>query len=337
MSRGFRSGCGAGAVGSGTRGAGSGMDFSLPASLGTSLSGPMGVSEPLVLFAVACGGGASALNMLRKAGPRTIPMARAAAPAPTMTRLAISTGLKGKRFGEMNSVDAGVAKSFSATVLSLALASGTAHRGGFSVSLENLPAKPAAHGLISPRGGNTQVIPTMRANDLRDVGHATLPQVGTNFYSFPGSRLGTRCLRGSASRCRRGQAEPGGQGVPRRSLGTRERDVTFLRFDVILRYGVPSSKGRCFAAIGQVGNIASQRFLSSPHAAPVYHVNMGNKKASVTFWGAAQSVTGSMHLVEAEGRKILLDCGLHLGPRSQARERNTYFPFDPRALGRRCC
>jgi metallo-beta-lactamase family protein len=39
-----------------------------------------------------------------------------------------------------------------------------------------------------------------------------------------------------------------------------------------------------------------------------------------------------MHLVEAGDRRILLDCGLHLGPRNLARERNTYFPYDPRAL-----
>src|SRR5436853_677578 len=59
---------------------------------------------------------------------------------------------------------------------------------------------------------------------------------------------------------------------------------------------------------------------------------MRMSKASVTFWGAAQSVSGSMHLVEAGERKVLLDCGLHFGPRSQARERNTYFPYDPREL-----
>src|SRR5213082_3556007 len=53
---------------------------------------------------------------------------------------------------------------------------------------------------------------------------------------------------------------------------------------------------------------------------------------TVTFWGAAQSVSGSMHLVEANDRKVLLDCGLHLGPRQQARERNTYFAYDPTGL-----
>src|ERR1700733_2376313 len=59
---------------------------------------------------------------------------------------------------------------------------------------------------------------------------------------------------------------------------------------------------------------------------------MSNITPTVTFWGAAQSVSGSMHLVEAGDRKVLLDCGLHLGQGSVARERNTYLPFDPGAL-----
>jgi len=46
------------------------------------------------------------------------------------------------------------------------------------------------------------------------------------------------------------------------------------------------------------------------------------------FWGAAKTVTGSMHLVEANGHRILLDCGLFQGHRQEARERNENFPFD---------
>jgi metallo-beta-lactamase family protein len=53
---------------------------------------------------------------------------------------------------------------------------------------------------------------------------------------------------------------------------------------------------------------------------------------NVTFWGAAQSVTGSMHLVEAGGRRLLLDCGLVRGRREDAFQRNSYFPFDPASL-----
>ncbi|MGH9662371.1 MAG: MBL fold metallo-hydrolase RNA specificity domain-containing protein [Bryobacteraceae bacterium] len=47
----------------------------------------------------------------------------------------------------------------------------------------------------------------------------------------------------------------------------------------------------------------------------------------VTFWGAAQTVTGSMHLVEAGGKRILLDCGLCQGRRKEADERNRNLPF----------
>src|SRR6516165_10438863 len=50
---------------------------------------------------------------------------------------------------------------------------------------------------------------------------------------------------------------------------------------------------------------------------------------TVTFWGAAQSVTGSMHYVEADGQRLLLDCGLSRGRRDEARQRNRRLPFDP--------
>ena len=30
----------------------------------------------------------------------------------------------------------------------------------------------------------------------------------------------------------------------------------------------------------------------------------------ITFWGATRTVTGSQHLVEANGLKLLLDCDL---------------------------
>jgi metallo-beta-lactamase family protein len=45
------------------------------------------------------------------------------------------------------------------------------------------------------------------------------------------------------------------------------------------------------------------------------------------FWGAARTVTGSMHEVEAGGRRYLLDCGLYQGRRKEAFERNSRFPF----------
>jgi metallo-beta-lactamase family protein len=47
----------------------------------------------------------------------------------------------------------------------------------------------------------------------------------------------------------------------------------------------------------------------------------------VTFWGAAQTVTGSMHHVEAAGKRFLLDCGMFQGRRRDTFERNSHFPF----------
>ena len=46
------------------------------------------------------------------------------------------------------------------------------------------------------------------------------------------------------------------------------------------------------------------------------------------FWGAAQTVTGSMHLLTVGGRRILLDCGLYQGRRKEAFEINRDLPFD---------
>ncbi len=52
----------------------------------------------------------------------------------------------------------------------------------------------------------------------------------------------------------------------------------------------------------------------------------------IQFCGAARSVTGSMHLITVGGKKLLLDCGLYQGRRSESRERNVTFPFDPRQV-----
>jgi metallo-beta-lactamase family protein len=46
----------------------------------------------------------------------------------------------------------------------------------------------------------------------------------------------------------------------------------------------------------------------------------------VTFHGAAGEVTGSCHLLEIGGKKILLDCGLFQGRREEAKQKNTDFP-----------
>jgi metallo-beta-lactamase family protein len=47
----------------------------------------------------------------------------------------------------------------------------------------------------------------------------------------------------------------------------------------------------------------------------------------LTFWGAARTVTGSMHELTVQNRSYLLDCGLYQGRRQEAEERNRTFPF----------
>ncbi|MBI1832169.1 MAG: MBL fold metallo-hydrolase [Planctomycetes bacterium] len=53
---------------------------------------------------------------------------------------------------------------------------------------------------------------------------------------------------------------------------------------------------------------------------------------TVTFWGAAHTVTGSMHLVQAGRQRVLLDCGLFQGRRAEAWARNKDFPFPPHTI-----
>ena len=49
----------------------------------------------------------------------------------------------------------------------------------------------------------------------------------------------------------------------------------------------------------------------------------------IHFHGAAQTVTGSQHLLEINGYKILLECGLFQGRRKEAYTRNRHFHFQP--------
>lgn len=52
----------------------------------------------------------------------------------------------------------------------------------------------------------------------------------------------------------------------------------------------------------------------------------------ITFYGATEEVTGSKHLLEMNGKKILLDCGMFYGEEKDAYQKNKDIPFDPRSI-----
>jgi len=52
----------------------------------------------------------------------------------------------------------------------------------------------------------------------------------------------------------------------------------------------------------------------------------------IHFLGAAKTTTGSMHMLEVNGTRVLLDCGLYQGKRKLAFEKNRNLPFDPRSV-----
>jgi metallo-beta-lactamase family protein len=49
----------------------------------------------------------------------------------------------------------------------------------------------------------------------------------------------------------------------------------------------------------------------------------------ITFWGAAQTVTGSKHLIRTQGYGLLLDCGMSQGKRNVVNQLNKSLPFPP--------
>src|SRR4051795_10970717 len=52
----------------------------------------------------------------------------------------------------------------------------------------------------------------------------------------------------------------------------------------------------------------------------------------IDFVGAAQTVTGSKHIIRTKHATVLLDCGMFQGRRRESVEHNKNLGFDPRSL-----
>jgi metallo-beta-lactamase family protein len=71
--------------------------------------------------------------------------------------------------------------------------------------------------------------------------------------------------------------------------------------------------------------------FAPPCTTPAVSVtNFTNVK--LTFYGAAGTVTGSMHHLESDGKRYLLDCGMYQGRRKDAEAQNRNFPFKPSSI-----
>jgi len=52
----------------------------------------------------------------------------------------------------------------------------------------------------------------------------------------------------------------------------------------------------------------------------------------LSFHGADHNVTGSCHLLQCDGKKILVDCGLYQGERESNEENSGPFGFDAASI-----
>ncbi|MDQ8182164.1 MBL fold metallo-hydrolase [Pelagicoccus sp. SDUM812005] len=59
---------------------------------------------------------------------------------------------------------------------------------------------------------------------------------------------------------------------------------------------------------------------------------MSSSKTILRFLGAAGTVTGSRHLIETRGKRILVDCGLFQGPKRNRLKNWDPFPVDPASI-----
>jgi metallo-beta-lactamase family protein len=74
--------------------------------------------------------------------------------------------------------------------------------------------------------------------------------------------------------------------------------------------------------------------LTQKASRPIFGDNDKGGAVKIKFQGAAKSVTGSMHVIESNGKRILLDCGLFQGRRDESNRRNRQLPLDAENIER---
>jgi metallo-beta-lactamase family protein len=65
---------------------------------------------------------------------------------------------------------------------------------------------------------------------------------------------------------------------------------------------------------------------ATPRDAPVDGDHASGARPTLTFLGAAGTVTGSLHMLAVGDKRLLVDCGMYQGRRAEARQRNENLP-----------
>jgi phosphoribosyl 1,2-cyclic phosphodiesterase len=111
------------------------------------------------------------------------------------------------------------------------------------------------------------------------------------------------------------------------SLGARRAADLDVESDVVLP---ASSSWRLLNRARSAHHSAASPWRLERYADEI--IKVPEDRMRLNFHGAAQTVTGSQHLLEINGSRLLLDCGLYQGRREESYARNRNFAYDPRTV-----
>ena len=112
----------------------------------------------------------------------------------------------------------------------------------------------------------------------------------------------------------------------------RASDAALYQAKAAGRDAVMVNRGGLFVLASSNRAPFTQRELTPRHVTTGSRLYYDGAMPKLTFHGAARTVTGSKHLLEVDGRRILVDCGQFQGRKDLRLLNWTEFPFDPKAL-----
>ena len=108
-----------------------------------------------------------------------------------------------------------------------------------------------------------------------------------------------------------------------------------LDFDFLVNEGVIDAEDRelfWFAETAAEDWARHPRWYGEAAGEPLFPDARWKQPMKLSFHGADRGVTGSCHLIECAGKRLLVDCGLFQGGRDLDEENADAFGFDPAAI-----